>query len=185
MAKKGKIASFAEYDDALFDLYTRCRYNELICHELMRGAARLERLNRGSLFASIAIAMFAGTLGFANIPGFVWGWAVFGIVATLLSLYSLVVDSGGKRFSWLGLASKLRAVADEVEQFSAYVRGGKITEPELRRQWTTFGKALGELTDQGGVELREYEAKHRANLRAQLAATLKEEKRAAPGAKAN
>jgi hypothetical protein len=179
MARSAKAANFADYDGALFELYTRCRYNELICHELMRGAARLERANQASLFGSISVALFAGTLGFMNTAGFVWVWAVFGVLATLLSLYSLIVDSGGRRFAWFGIATKLRALADEVEQFSLYVRRKKITEQELRTQWRTFGKALAELIEQGGVGLREYEAKRRDALRNELAIQLRQENRAA------
>lgn len=179
MAKRGRVAKFAEYDDELFRLYTSCRYNELICHELMSGAARLERLNRTSVLISLTISLVAGALGFLNSPYFVWPWAIFGILATLLSIYSLIVDSGGKRFSWFGLATKLHAIADEVEQFSAYVRRGKITEPELLIEWKSFSRKLAELIEQGGVELREYEARHGEVLRNRLASILRHENRAA------
>jgi hypothetical protein len=93
-----KLASFRDYDDKLFDLYTRCRYNELICAELMSGAVRLEKWNQWMLFGSIVGSLLAGALGFLNAPSFAWAWASFGALATGLSLYSLIVDAGGRRF---------------------------------------------------------------------------------------
>src|SRR4051794_8427830 len=38
------IANFDEYRDQLSDLYTRCRFNELACDELMAESLRIERL---------------------------------------------------------------------------------------------------------------------------------------------
>jgi hypothetical protein len=174
-----KLASFRDYDDKLFELYTRCRYNELICAELMSGAVRLEKWNQWMLFGSIVGSLLAGALGFLNAPSFAWAWASFGALATGLSLYSLIVDAGGRRFLWFGLAGKFLATAEEVEQFSLFVQRRKITEQELLSEWRTFSKKLADLVEQGGHALREYEAQHDDRLRDRLAAILKRERRAA------
>jgi hypothetical protein len=173
-----KIAKFDDYKRQLFDLYTRPRYSELICDGLMRGAVKVEKVVRWSVLILVAIALLSqATEGFYPSVLKPIGIA-FDVLATLVALYSLIVASGAKQFTWFALASKFAALATEVEFFSEYVRLGKITEDELLDTWKGFSEKMGDLLDQGGVELREYAKKHGEPLRDKLAITLKKEGRA-------
>ena len=174
-----KIADIAEHKPKLFELYTRCRYNELICDELMRGASRVENAVKWSVLGAVAISLVTGSTSYLNPPALAPAWALFSALATFLATYSLVSGTGAKRFDWFGLAVRFRALADEVEFFSEYVKLGKITEDELLTQWQTFGRRLADLLDRGGVELRDYAAKHAEALRDKAATILKDERKAA------
>ncbi|WP_213775428.1 hypothetical protein [Bradyrhizobium sp. dw_78] len=171
----GLIANIEQYKTKLFELYTRFRYNELICDELMRRASQIEGLVRWSVLISVLISLVTGALDKLNPPALTPVWAVFGALATFLAIYSLVVGSGGKRFEWFGHAARFHALAEEVEFFSEYVKLGKITESELLDRWQAFSKRLGDLLHQCGVEHRDYARDNAATLKSKIEAVLKDE----------
>jgi hypothetical protein len=169
------IANIEQYKTRLFELYTRFRYNELICDHLMRRASGIEWLVRWSILIAVLISLVTGSLEKLNPTVLTPVWAVFGAIATFLAVYSLVVGSGGKRFEWFGHAARLHTLAEEVEFFSEYVKLGKITENELLERWQAFSKRLGDLLQQCGVEHRDYARDNAATLKTEIEAILKNE----------
>jgi hypothetical protein len=170
-----KIAEFSEYEAKLFGLYTRFRHNELICHDLMRRAGRVEWLVKATVLISVAISLLTGSTSGMNPSLLAPLWAVFGAIATLLAIYSLVVASGPKRFEWFALAARFRTLADEVEFFSEYVKLRKITEDELLVRWEYFSEKLRDLIERGGVEFSDFGLKHADSLQQRLRNALKAE----------
>jgi hypothetical protein len=169
------IANIDQYKDKLFELYTRFRYNELICDILMRRASRVEWLVRWSVLITVLIVLVTGALDKLNLTALTPVWALFGALATFLAVYGLVVGSGGKRFEWFGHAARFRTLADEVEFFSEYVKLRKITETELLDRWQAFSKRLGDLVHHCGVEHRDYARDNAATLRTEIEGILKSE----------
>jgi hypothetical protein len=173
------IASIDQYKTKLFDLYTRFRYNELICDKLMRRASRIEWLVRWSVLITVLISLVTGALEKLNPTILSPLWAVFGAIATFLAIYSLVVDSGGKRFEWFSHAARFHALAEEVEFFSEYVKLGKITENELLDRWRAFSGRLAEVLQQCGVGHRDYARDNEATLRNEIETVLRNEGKSA------
>lgn len=169
---------FAEYEPRLFDLYTRFRYNELICRRLTRSAARIEKWIRRSVLITLGISLFTGIIPGLNQATLNWIWASLTTAATLLTVYSLMKGSGEKQFRWFQLAMTFHASANEVEFFSAQVERGKIEEDELADQWRKFTQQLQGLLDGAGIEFLEYEAEYQQELTDELAATLRRENKA-------
>lgn len=158
MSTTPQIAQIADYKSQLFDLYKRFRYNELISDHLRHDAMRIEKFVRWSVLIAVAISlMTGGEVAFARRPELAPVWAVFAALSTLLSVYSLIVSSGSKQFSWFSLSMKFRAVADDIEFFSELVKLGKITETELMTDWKRFTDRLAALLEQANVELKEFD----------------------------
>jgi hypothetical protein len=175
---ENSIANFNQYKAKLFELYTRFRYNELICDNLMRRASRTEWFLRWSILITVLISLLTGAFDKLNsIAVLTPIWALFGVIATFLAIYSLVVGSSGKRFEWFGHAARLRALAEEVEFFSEYVKLGKITENELLERWQAFSRRLGDLVQQCGVEHRDYARDNEATLKTEIERILKSEEK--------
>jgi hypothetical protein len=171
------IANFPEYESHLVELYTRFRYNETICHELMARASGLEKKVRWSVLILLAISLFTGVFPALNQPAFNKLWGAVTATATLLTIYSLITGSSEKQFRWFSLAARFRSVANEVEFFSFYVKRGKILETELTERWKAFRIDLDRLLENGGLELVEYEAKNKARLTIKIRETLGNERR--------
>jgi hypothetical protein len=93
------IADIDKYKTKLFDLYTRFRYNELICDKLMLRASRIEGLVRWSVLITVLISLVTGALDKLNPAVLAPLWAVFGAIATFLAIYSLVVTAAGSASS--------------------------------------------------------------------------------------
>ncbi len=177
MSVHDPTASFDQHKIKLFELYTRFRYNELVCDKLMRRASRTEWLVRWSVLISVLISLVTGSLDKLNPAVLTPVWAVFGAVATFLAVYSLVVGNGGKRFECFGHAARLHSLAEEVEFFSEYVKLGKITENELLERWKAFSSRLGDILQQCGVEHRDFTRDNQAALKSELNIILKSEGR--------
>jgi len=169
---------FHEYEPKLFELYTRFRYNELVCRRLTREAMRLENWVRWSVVIALAISLFVGIIPGMNQAKLNWIWGSLTTCATLLSVYALIDGSSEKRFRWFQLAMRFHASASKVEFFSAQVRRGKITEDELAGAWGGFTQELDSLIDGAGPAFLEHEAKRQDELTEELAATLRRENRA-------
>jgi hypothetical protein len=169
---------FARYEERLFELYTRFRYNELVCRSLMRKAASLERWVRGSVLATLAISLLSGIVPGMNRATLNWIWGSFTTAATLLTIYSLSEGSGEKQYTGTQLAMRFHSFASQVEFFSHQVRLGKITEVELAETWRAFTSELDDLVARGGIAFLEYEEEHRSELTEELAVILRREKRA-------
>lgn len=170
-----KIAAFDEYKDRLFDLYTRCRFHELICSKKMSRSRRINNVVKWSVLGLLGISLLTGSTSFLNPPILNPVWAVCGAIGTLLAAYSLIVASGEKEFQWLALVERFNAIGDEVEFFSLYVRLGKINEEELLSQWERFNSKIRDALGRGGTELREYAERNRTILTDELANILKQE----------
>jgi hypothetical protein len=171
------VAKFDDYRIQLFELYQRARYQEETCLGLARRANRTEIFVKWSVLVLVGISLITGSMPYLNRPPFTAVWAILGALATLFSAYSLIVDSGAKRSSWFALATKFRAIADEFEFFTEYVKRGKISEKELLLKWEAFSKKLAELIEQGGVEMLDYAAHNEDVLREKLSKILKQEGR--------
>jgi hypothetical protein len=178
MANGQAAPIFREYEPNLFDLYTRFRYNELVCRRLTRKAIKLEKWVRWSVVISLAISLFTGVIPGMNQGTLNWIWASLTTFATLLTVYALIEGSGGKQFRWFQLAMRFHSSANAVEFFSVQVRRGKVNEDELAEAWGRFTRELDSLIDGAGLDFLEYEAKHKAELTEDLAATLRHENRA-------
>jgi hypothetical protein len=173
MSNGETIVKFDDYRAKLFDLYQRPRYQEIICLELATRANRIEVFVKLSILVLVGISLITGSAPFLNLPPLTSLWAIISALATLFSAYSLIVDSGAKRFFWFALATKFHAIADEGELFSEYVKLGKISEKELLSQWQSFSKKLADLIEQGGIELQGYASKNELVLREKLTEILK------------
>ncbi len=169
---------FVEYEPRLFDLYTRFRYNELVCRRLTREAIRLEKWVRWSVFITLAVSLMSGVLPGMNQAKLNWIWGSLTTAATLLTLYSLAEGSGEKQFRWFQIAMRFHSTANKVEFFSAQVKRGKIREDELEESWNGFTRELELLIDSAGPGFLEYEASHQDELTDELAATLRREHKA-------
>jgi hypothetical protein len=169
---------FARYERDLFALYTRFRYNELVCRRLTLKATNLERWVRRSVVGTLAISLFSGVIPGMNQATLNWIWGSLTTVATLLTIYSLFEASGEKQFRWFQLAMRFRSSADQVEFFSDQVRRGKFVEDELAETWRTFRQELSSLVDGAGLGFMEFEEEHREELSQEIEAILRREQRA-------
>jgi hypothetical protein len=172
----GAYANFADYEKKLFELYTRFRYNELICHKLREGATKLEKMVQWSVLILLAITLFTGVFPVLGRPGLEPVWKTADVLATLLALYAMIQGSEEKQFRWFRLGSRFYSRADEVEFFSFYVQKGRILETELKERWAAFSKDLKDLVEDSGTELTEYEGKHKASLTKEINDILTAEK---------
>jgi hypothetical protein len=180
MTTDSHIANIEEYEPELFELYKRFRYNELICDHLRHDAMRIEKWVRWSVVATVAISFLSGgEVTFLHRPGLAPLWALITALATILSIYSMIVGSGTKQFFWFSLSIKLRSGADEVEFFSRSVKLGKITEDELMVEWRRFREKLSSLLEQASLDLREFDAGHKSALQDEFEVILQSENKAA------
>jgi hypothetical protein len=170
------VASFAAYGTELGLMYTRFRYNKLICHKLMARALRVEMAVRWSVFVLLAISLFTGIFPKLNDGAMNRVWGSVTAAATLLTLYSLTTGSGEKQFRWFRFAAQFQTCASEVEFFSLYVKQGRIFEKELAERWNSFSTSLNQLLENAGPELTDYEAKNRISLTKELEEALPREK---------
>jgi len=102
------VANFADYKKDLEDLYTRFQYNKVVGHQLMSRAMSLERAVRGSVLILLAISLFTGAFPILNGLKLTWIWATATILATLLTLHSLIEGSGSVQFQWFRLAAQFQ-----------------------------------------------------------------------------
>ena len=168
-----RFARIEDYKTKLFDFYTKCRFNELACDDLLHKATRIERLVRWSvliLVEFIITSVFHGPL--LDIVS-----SVVSGLATLLAIYSLIVGSGSRQFDWFELARRFNGHAREMEFFSEEIRKGRVTEPELDEKWRQLSDDLEHTVERGRIELREYANQNQTNLRSRLEKNLKVEKK--------
>jgi hypothetical protein len=168
---------FVQNEAQLFKLYTRFRYNELVCLRLSRQAATLEKWVLRSVVGVLALSLFTPIIPGMSQASLTWVWESLTTAATLLGVYSLIVGSGDKKLEWFRLAMRFRAWASKLESFSTQVRRGKVDQSEFDETWDSYIEELNRQIEEGGLALDEYEAKFRDPLSVELAATLRHENR--------
>jgi hypothetical protein len=170
---------FVEYEATLFELYKRFRYNELLCGRLVRKSLRVEKWVHVSILITLAISLSTGVIPGMNQATLNWVWASFTTAATLLTIYSLMVDSSSMQFRWFQLAMRFHASSSSVEFFTLQVKRGKFNEEELTETWRDFRRELDYLIDSAGPGFLEFASKHQNELTEELETTLRRESKAA------
>jgi hypothetical protein len=171
----GSIADINVHKPKLFELYQKCRFDEIASHALMAKNSRVEKLVRWTSLILILISFLTGSISYLNQPILSPVWAVVTALATVIGIYSLIIGSGAKQIHWFSVAARFRAEANEVEFFSEFVRLGKITEDELLNRWMRFSHRIEEILGSAGTELPEYCSANREKLDTELLRVLKAE----------
>ena len=169
------ISVFAEQEANLFDLYTRFRFNELVCLHLSRKASNLEKWVRRSVVGVLAISLFTPVIPGMDEASLKWVWEGITVLATLLGIYSMIVGSGAKQFEWFRRATQFRTWASKLESFSTQVKRGKVSEAEFDETWDSYIHELNRLLEEGGIEFDEFVNQNRDPLTTELQSALKAE----------
>nr|WP_294528872.1 hypothetical protein [uncultured Rhodopila sp.] len=152
MATTDPTTDFEANKQKLFDLYTKCRYNELCCLKLMQASMTMERAVRWSTALLIASSLLTGSVSYLSQPIFAPVWAIITTLATMIGIYSLIVGSGARQQHWFSMASAFREEASRIEFASECLRLGKMTEDEFLATWWTLTRRMEQLVHTAGPE---------------------------------
>jgi hypothetical protein len=169
------LASFEDHKQKLFELYQKCRYNELASNRLMRRYMRVERAVRYTTIIAIFCSLLTGSISYLNNAVLGPVWAIVTIAAAISGVISLIVGSGAKQFHWFGIAQRFRSNANEVEMFSEYVKLGRVTEDGLLDEWKRLLNSHENVLGNAGIDLPDYCEKRKAKLDEQLVKLLRSE----------
>jgi hypothetical protein len=172
VSASGPIADFETNRQKLFELYTKCRYNELCCHKLMQSSMALERAVRWSTALLIASSLLTGSVSYLSQPIFTPVWAIITTLATMVGIYSLIVGSGAREHHWFSMASAFREEASRIEFATEYLRLGKMTNEEFLETWWMLTQRFGQLLHSAGPELPGFSSRYRRKLDCELAGKL-------------
>jgi hypothetical protein len=170
-----RVADINVHKAKLFELYQKCRFDEIASHGLMARNSTIEKIVRWANLVLILISFLTGSISYLSRPALAPVWAVFTALATVVGIYSLIIGSGSKQIHWFSIAAKFRSEANEVEFFSEFVRLGKITEDELLSRWMGFSRRIEDILATAGSDLPEYCSRNRQKLDAELLRVLKAE----------
>jgi hypothetical protein len=169
------VADINVHKAKLFEMYQKCRYNELASHALMGGCMRIEKAVRISTVGAIFVSLLTGAISFLNRPVLNPIWALVTVIATILSVYSLIANTSSKQFHWFSVAAGFRSQANAVEYFSELVRLGRVAEDELLKEWQRFAHAIENLLTHAGADLPAHCSQHRDALDTELKRVLSSE----------
>jgi hypothetical protein len=169
------ISVFAEQEANLFELYTRFRFNELVCLRLSRKASNLEKWVRRSVVGVLAISLFTPVIPGMDEASLKWVWEGITVLATLLGICSMIVSSGAKQFEWFRRATQFRTWASKLESFSTQVKRGKVAEGEFDETWDSYIQELNRLVEESGIEFDEYVSQCRDAVTTELQSVLRSE----------
>lgn len=161
-----------------FDVYKKFRYNDMAFSRLSLEFFQLERDVRRWVLITLTVSLAVDIVPGMNAEALRWIWGALGLIATVLTIYAMMVQSSEKQFSWFERSKRARAWASKLESFTAQVESGKIDEQEFKESMDSYNAEYNTQLGDAGPAFIDFEARSRTQLTDELYARLRSEGKA-------